>query len=1125
MAPHALTVDSKGSSSSASFNEQQQFLDEHLSNPFGSTAHPELIKGTIYTSPLTIVNQTIYSISSKIFSYSSVGIDNLLDSNIDNWNNTFDRVNSFGIKPFYNKFEVRSGASNAILGYFKKNGTNGQPLSIISGSNALTYMRPTLSSSTNTSGDSPSLPLAFNVSAIDFDFNSDSLVSNYSAPLNIARSLGYSIFTPLDFNNGVEIQHTTLLNHYLVSLIGQPSLNLFDGPNFIKYYSKFSNLLSVEELGTLYQSLLNKSDQIPTNLDEAIDIAFQNLNALTGENYSQFEYIGDANADTVLISYGTFETTQLSNLIKKSGIKSIGLVKIRVPVPFNQQKFIATLPKSTKKIIILDQKVNDENTNGTGLISDITSTLFLNGLYHNLKIEEFNYPLNFEWTPITISKILVNFVDSLSEDDILSSSIETRFVDGPLTANSSPVGKYLLWGKDNGILVKTADKLALSLSLDDSKVVSIRNKFDTSSNGGIFQSQIISSENAISGGETIDSADLIILEDLSILNSYDVLATSKPESTILLINSVGKIDDVNEFVEKKLPVDFKVSLVKNQNKLVIIDLTILKELDELNQSTKGFSEEFLIQLAFWRSTLPDLKSFIVNKLLQANGNGFELLAVVLDKFIQIIDENNGLKSIEVSPEWASLEVAPVDEEKKDQDGDEILDEDIEEPVVLPFFPVETSFFPNPREGVVDSENVENNLIGYKELATKFTFAEAYGVKKELRPDLPVKNFVVKVQENKRLTPQEYSRNIFHIEFDIGDSGLTYDIGEALGIHGRNNEEDVDQFLEFYNLDGDALIETNNKDDAKILEIKSVKQILLDNLDFLGKPGKKFYESLSSFATNEKEKEHLLKLSSAEGLEELKKRQEVDFDTYVDILTEFKSARPSFEELIKIINPLKRREYSIASSQKIHTRAIHLLIVVVDWVDSRGRIRYGQCSKYLSDLKIGQELVVSVKPSVMKLPKLTTQPIIMSGLGTGLAPFKAFIEEKIWQLEQGFEIGEIYLYLGSRHKKEEYLYGELWEAYKEAGILTHIGAAFSRDQPQKIYIQDKIRESIEDLTDAVCAKQGSFYLCGPTWPVPDITACLEDIIRNGAKKEGKVVKDVAKIVEDMKEEGRYILEVY
>lgn len=411
------------------------------------------------------------------------------------------------------------------------------------------------------------------------------------------------------------------------------------------------------------------------------------------------------------------------------------------------------------------------------------------------------------------------------------------------------------------------------------------------------------------------------------------------------------------------------------------------------------------------------------------------------------------------------------------------------------------------------------------MAKKFTFAEAYDVKTDLRPDLPVKNFVVKVQENRRLTPAEYSRNIFHIEFDISGTGLTYDIGEALGIHGRNNSEAVEKFLEFYGVDGDSIVQVTSKENASVLEVRSARQALYDNVDFLGKPPKRFYEALAEHATNEKEKAHLEKLASSEGAEELKKRQDVDFDTFVDILEEFPSARPSFSELVRIIPPLKRREYSIASSQKLHPNAVHLLIVVVDWVDPKGRLRYGHASKYLSDLKIGDELVVSVKPSVMKLPPLSTQPIIMSGLGTGLAPFKAFIEEKIWQKQQGMEIGEIYLYMGSRHKKEEYLYGELWEAYKDAGVLTHIGAAFSRDQPQKIYIQDKIRESIEPLTEAFVEKNGSFYLCGPTWPVPDITACLQDIVTNGARKNGTEVKEVAKVVEELKEEGRYILEVY
>jgi sulfite reductase (NADPH) flavoprotein alpha-component len=639
----------------------------------------------------------------------------------------------------------------------------------------------------------------------------------------------------------------------------------------------------------------------------------------------------------------------------------------------------------------------------------------------------------------------------------------------------------------------------------------------------LFQSQITSGDSTF---VSVDAADVILIEDSSLLEHYDILATAKPGATILLGNSKPIKTSVEEDVIGKLPESFKKGLALNQNKLTLIDLSVVEELEKLNDSTKGFTAEFLVQLGFWRAALPELKGFIVNKLLQANGNKFELLAAVLDKFINLADEAKALKPVEISSEWAQLKVEgekPEEGEKSEEGEQKDEKSETEEPVELPFFPSESAFSSNPSTSIDDEQHF--NQSGYKQLAQHLTFPEAFNVKQELRPDLPVKNFVVKVQENKRLTPTEYSRNIFHIEFDITGTGLTYDIGEALGIHGRNNADAVEDFLKFYNVNGDDLVEVSSKDDSTVHEVRSARQTLTENVDFLGKPPKRFYEALAEFATDEEQKKHLEKLASSEGAEELKKRQDVDFDSYVDILEEFTSARPSFVDLVKIITPLKRREYSIASSQKIHENSVHLLIVVVDWVDPKGRLRYGHCSKYLSDLKVGSELVVSVKPSVMKLPPLSTQPIVMSGLGTGLAPFKAFLEEKIWQKQQGMEIGEIYLYLGSRHKKEEYLYGELWEAYKDAGVLTHIGAAFSRDQPEKIYIQDKIRETIEPLTDAIVAKNGSFYLCGPTWPVPDITGCLEDIVKNAAAKEGKTVKDVAKVVEDMKEEGRYILEVY
>merc|ERR1712000_774174 len=243
-----------------------------------------------------------------------------------------------------------------------------------------------------------------------------------------------------------------------------------------------------------------------------------------------------------------------------------------------------------------------------------------------------------------------------------------------------------------------------------------------------------------------------------------------------------------------------------------------------------------------------------------------------------------------------------------------------------------------------------------------------------------------------------------------------------------------------------------------------------------------------------------------------------------ILLEFTSAHPSFHDITKIVSPLERREYSIASAQAVTPNSVALMIVVVDWVDPKGRTRYGHASHYLSRLAPGTPVTASVKPSVMKLPTNDKAPLIMAGLGTGLAPFRAFVQYRAMQKAQGKEIGSILLYMGSRHQREEYLYGEEWEAYQDAGVITLLGRAFSRDQPQKIYIQDRMRQTISDIIKAYIKEEGAFYLCGPTWPVPDVTEVLEEAIARDAKSAGKKV-DPRKEIERLKEELRYVLEVY
>lgn len=138
-----------------------------------------------------------------------------------------------------------------------------------------------------------------------------------------------------------------------------------------------------------------------------------------------------------------------------------------------------------------------------------------------------------------------------------------------------------------------------------------------------------------------------------------------------------------------------------------------------------------------------------------------------------------------------------------------------------------------------------------------------------------------------------------------------------------------------------------------------------------------------------------------------------------------------------------------------------------------------------------------------------------------------MQHRALEKSQGKDIGAVLLYMGSRHQREEYCYGEEWEAYQAAGVITLLGRAFSRDQPQKIYIQDRMRQTIADIVQAYIRDEGAFYLCGPTWPVPDVTAVLEEAIALEAKVEGGKGKkvDPRREIERLKDEGRYVLEVY
>nr|ODN74308.1 sulfite reductase (NADPH) flavoprotein alpha-component [Cryptococcus depauperatus CBS 7841] len=444
------------------------------------------------------------------------------------------------------------------------------------------------------------------------------------------------------------------------------------------------------------------------------------------------------------------------------------------------------------------------------------------------------------------------------------------------------------------------------------------------------------------------------------------------------------------------------------------------------------------------------------------------------------------------------------------------------------------------EGTINTTDELSRSVGAWEAAAQhFFFREAFAVPEAktidnaqglpgvtaLRPSMSEETFLVTVSENRRLTPVTYDRNVFHLELDTAGTGLKYDIGEAIGIHGWNDAIEVEEFCQWYGLDPNALVTFPCPTKQGAMETRTVFQLLQQDVDLFGRPGKAFYAALANVATSKPDAMRLKFISAPEGSELFKRMAEKETVTFADVLKIFSSARPSIEELVGLIPEIKPRHYSIASSQKAVGDKVELLVVTVNWINSQGSPRFGQCTRYLAALKPGSKVTVSIKPSVMKLPPDNKQPIIMAGLGTGAAPFRAFMQHRAWQRSQGIDVGPLIYYFGSRYRSQEYLYGEDIEAYIASGIIAHAGLAFSRDSNSKTYIQHKMlqdKKMLAKLLKGYGSDAAYFYLCGPTWPVPDVyEALIGSLIQEG----GMARKEAENYLDELKEEERYVLEVY
>lgn len=274
--------------------------------------------------------------------------------------------------------------------------------------------------------------------------------------------------------------------------------------------------------------------------------------------------------------------------------------------------------------------------------------------------------------------------------------------------------------------------------------------------------------------------------------------------------------------------------------------------------------------------------------------------------------------------------------------------------------------------------------------------------------------------------------------------------------------------------------------SRVGDIDSCKlsRLFASFLDIAGVPQRGFFEGLASHATSEEEKEKLLEICSGEGTDLYYDYCLKEKRNYVEVLEDFRSARPPLHKLLELLPVLQPRHYSIANSGLLHPNDIQLCVAVTSSKTPYGRVRLGVCSAYLSSLNVGDEVVLWVREGSFKLPLLPdpgasmkVQPMILIGPGTGVAPMRALIQERRIVLgdNDGNRIDTL-LFFGCRSRNNDFLYSNDWEGIKchergrrsgeqitpgdpdvFEGTSECVIVAFSRDQPKKVYVTDKIRE--------------------------------------------------------------------
>lgn len=361
-------------------------------------------------------------------------------------------------------------------------------------------------------------------------------------------------------------------------------------------------------------------------------------------------------------------------------------------------------------------------------------------------------------------------------------------------------------------------------------------------------------------------------------------------------------------------------------------------------------------------------------------------------------------------------------------------------------------------------------------------------------------FTSKILVNKNLNAEESEKSTHHLEFCLKDSGLSYEAGDALGVYPMNCPELAYEILELLPFDGtEPAAGAENLLDA-MLSHYEIRNLTLP--------------VLKAWAENSGHDDFTPLLDDKSAASNFMWGRDI-----IDLLKDYPIQFDTPDAFLGILKKLAPRLYSISSSPKAHPDEVHLTVGLVKYA-SNGMERKGVCSSFLAERSDGANppRVFMHSNKAFRPPVDGDTPMIMVGPGTGIAPFRAFLEERMATEAKG----KNWLFFGNPHVATDFLYQEELEKFQEEGYLTQLSTAFSRDQEKKVYVQDKIIEHGEELYSWLNAG-GHFYVCGDASRMAkDVDNALHQVIETHG---GMSADDAAAYVNQMKADKRYSRDVY